>query len=108
MKIKKGDQILVIAGKSKGFKGKVLDVFPIVNKITVEGANIGKKHVRPKREGEKGQIIEMPRPFDASNAKIICPKCKKAVRIGYEIIKSEDKKGKTIKVRLCKKCNQEI
>jgi large subunit ribosomal protein L24 len=101
MKIKKGDTVLVICGKYRGKTGKVLKVLPKEGKILVEGVNIVKKHQRPKREGEKGQIVELPAPIDISNVKLICPNCKKATRVGYKI-----SKGK--KSRICKKCGQEI
>jgi len=101
MKIKRGDTVLIISGKDQGKSGKVSEVFLKENKIIIEGLNIVKKHVRPKREGEKGQRVEVPRAIDVSNVKLICPKCKKATRIGHRVI-SENK------VRVCKKCGQEI
>ncbi len=101
MKIHKNDQVLIISGKDKGRKAKILQSFPKEKKILVEGVNIRKKHVRPKKSGEKGQIVEMPGPINVSNAKLICPKCKKPTRVGY---KKEGEK----KYRICKKCNQEI
>lgn len=104
MKIRKGDTVLIISGKDKNKSGKVIQALPKDNKIMVEGINIVKKHVRPKRSGEKGQRVEVPRPLDVSNVKLICPKCKKATRIGYRLVQ----KGKEKKVRVCKKCKQEI
>lgn len=101
MKLKKGDNILIIAGKDKGRKGKVLRSLPKGEKIVVEGINLRKKHVRPKKSGEKGQVVEVPLPIYASNAKIICPKCGKAAKIGYKANKKE-------KYRICKKCGQKI
>jgi large subunit ribosomal protein L24 len=101
MKIKKGDTVLVISGKWKGKTGKVLKTFPREMKILVEGVNIVKRHQRPRREGEKGQIIEIPKPFPVSKVKLICSKCKKATRVGYKIIEEK-------KYRICKKCGQEI
>ena len=101
MKIKKDDTILIISGKDKGRKGKVIESFPKKGKIVVEGINLRKKHVRPKKSGEKGQIITMPAPFDVSNVKLICSKCGKAVRLRYE---TKEKK----KYRVCKKCGQEV
>lgn len=101
MKIKKGDTILVITGKDRGKKGKVLTAYPKTAKILVEKVNIIKKHRRPRQEREKGQIIEMPKPIDVSNVKLICPKCGQAVRTG----KKSTKYGK---YRICKKCGQEI
>lgn len=101
MKIKKGDQVKLKAGKDQGKTGKVLRVFVEENKITVEGLNIVKKHTRPKKEGEKGQRVEVPGRIDASNAMLVCPKCGKATRIGYKRTDSE-------KLRICRKCQSEI
>ncbi|KPJ54915.1 50S ribosomal protein L24 [Parcubacteria bacterium DG_72] len=101
MKIKKGDQVLIISGKDKGRKGKVLEVLTSEGRLLVEGFNLMKKHVKPKKQGEKGQIVQLPGPISSSCVKIICPKCSKAARIGYRI------EGKN-KYRICKKCKQEI
>jgi len=101
MKIKKGDTVLISTGKDREKTGKVIEVFPKDLRIMVEGINIVKKHVKPKRSGEKGQRVEVPRPFSVSNVKLICPRCKSAVRVGFKII---DKR----KYRVCKKCGQEI
>ena len=101
MKIKKGDNVLVAAGKDKGRTGKVMRVLPRELKILVEGINLKKKHAKPKRQGEKGQVVEIPAPMDASNVKLICPKCGKATRVGYKIEGGN-------KQRVCKKCKQEI
>jgi len=67
MKIRKNDQVIVISGKYRGKKGKVLRVLPKKEKIVVEGVNLVKKHVRPKRSGEKGQVVQMPSPLPISN-----------------------------------------
>jgi large subunit ribosomal protein L24 len=104
MRIRTGDTVLIIAGKDKNKRGKVIEVYPKDNRLVVEGINIVKKHVRPKRSGEKGQRVEVPRPLDVSNVKLICPKCKKATRIGYGLVQ----KGREKKIRICKKCKQEI
>ena len=104
MKIRKGDTILIISGKDRTKKGKVIEVLPKKNRIVVEGINIVKKHVRPKRAGEKGQRVEVPRPLDLSNVKLLCPKCKKPTRVGYKLVT----KGKERKQRICKKCKQGI
>jgi len=101
MKIRKGDTVLIISGKYRGKKGKVLGTFPKEKKILVEGVNLVKKHQKPRRTGEKGQIVELPKPIDVSNTKLICPKCQKAVRVGYKITEGK-------KYRICKKCGQEI
>jgi large subunit ribosomal protein L24 len=101
MKIRKNDQVKLIAGKDRGKTGKVLHVFPETKKIMVEGLNLVKKHVRPKKEGEKGQRIEIPAKLAISNAMLVCPKCGKPTRIGYS--KNGDNKS-----RICKKCKAEI
>ena len=101
MKVKKGDSILIISGKDKGRTGKIIKALPKELKILVEGINLKKKHVRPKREGEKGQVVEIPAAMDMSNVKLICPKCGKATRVGYAT-------EKDIKNRICKKCKQII
>lgn len=101
MKVKKGDSVLIIAGKDKGRTGKIMKSFPKDLKVLVEGINLKKKHVRPKRDGEKGQVVEIPAVIDISNIKLICPKCGKVTRVGYKI-------DKDIKKRVCKKCKQEI
>ncbi len=101
MKIKKGDLVLITAGKDKGRTGKIIKSFPKDLKVLVEGINLKKKHVRPKREGEKGQVVDIPAAINISNVKIICSKCGKATRVGYTI-------EKDVKNRICKKCKQPI
>lgn len=101
MKIHKNDTVKIIAGKDKGKKGKVLRVFPKKNQVLVEGLNLFKKHIKPKREGQKGEVILVPKPLAASNVMLICPSCQKPVRVTYQI---EDKK----KFRICKKCKNKI
>ncbi len=102
MKIKKDDKIIMLSGKDKGKKGKVVKVIPKVGKIIVEGVNIVKKHRRPKKQGEKGQRIEVASPINISNAMMICPKCGKQTRVGYKVLENKEK------VRVCKKCGQEM
>lgn len=101
MKIKSGDTVLIIRGKDRNKSGKVVKVFRKTAKAVVEGLNLVKKHVRPKKQGEKGKIIEVSMPLDIAKLKLICPNCYKAVRIGYKI---EDNK----KYRICKKCQKII
>ena len=101
MKIHKNDQVLIISGKDKGKKGKVIEALPKEGKIVVDGVNLRKKHTKPKKSGEKGKIVSLPSAFDISNAKIICSKCSKPTRVGYKI-----EGGK--KYRICKKCQREI
>jgi large subunit ribosomal protein L24 len=101
MKVKKGDNVLIIAGKDKGRTGKITRALPKELKVLVEGINMKKKHIRPRREGEKGQVVQTPAAMNVSNVQIICPKCGKATRVGYKI------NGES-KARVCKKCGQEI
>lgn len=101
MKIKKGDTVLIISGKERGKKGKILRAFPKKRKILVEGVNLVKKHQKPKKTGEKGQIIEMPLAIQVSNVKLICSKCRKAARVGCKIINDR-------KYRICKNCGKQI
>jgi len=101
MKIKKNDQVLIISGKDRGKKGQVQKVFPLAQKITIENINLVKKHRRPRRQGEKGQVVEIAKPLAVSNVKLVCSKCGQVTRVGYKITE-------TGKFRVCKKCEQEI
>ncbi len=101
MKIKKGDNVIITKGKDRGRKGKVLKGYPQKAKVLIEGLNLKKLHKRPKKEGEKGQIVEVAAPIDVSKIKLICPKCGKPTRVGYKVIGQD-------KVRVCKKCGAGI
>lgn len=101
MKLKKGDTIRVIAGNDKGKEGKILRVLPALGVLEVDGVNMKKKHVRARRQGQKGERIEKPAPFPASRVMIVCGSCKNAVRVGYRA------EGDT-KVRICTKCQKEL
>ncbi|MEX2145147.1 MAG: 50S ribosomal protein L24 [Candidatus Spechtbacterales bacterium] len=101
MKVKTGDKVLVIRGKNRGKSGKVTDAFPREQKVLVEGINKQKKHIRPKKKGEKGQTVERETPISLSNLKLICESCGKPARIGYKM------EG-NVKYRFCKKCKSVI
>jgi large subunit ribosomal protein L24 len=101
MKLRVGDNVKIIAGKNRLKTGKVLKTFPKEARIMVEGVNMYKKHVRPKREGDKGEVVDITRPFNISNANLICPHCNKPTRIGHAMEKEEKK-------RICKKCKATI
>ena len=106
MKLKSGDKVKIIAGKDKGKKGKILQVFFTEKRASVEGINLAIKHMRPRKQNEKGQKIEFPAPISISNIMLICPKCNKGSRVGYKYIdKPENKKEK---VRICSKCHELI
>ncbi len=100
MKIKKGDNVVVIAGKDRTKTGKVLRVFPTLEKLHIEGI-VRTKHKRANRQGKKGEVIHIPFPVAASAVKLVCPKCGKATRVGYSV--SGDKK-----TRVCKKCDASL
>lgn len=101
MKIKKDDQVLIIAGNDKGKKGKVLKSIPTKSRIVVEGIALVKKHVKPKKSGQKGQVVSAPRAINISNVELVCSKCGKATRVGYETVEGK-------KYRICKKCGARI
>ena len=101
MKIKKGDNVKVLSGNDKGKTGEVLEVIPKTEKIVVKGINIRKKHVKPRKQGEEGGIIPVECAIHVSKVNVVCPKCGKATRIGYETEKDQ-------KVRVCRKCNAKI
>lgn len=101
MKIRKNDIVKMLSGKDRGKTGKVLAVSPKEDKLMVENLNLVKKHRRPRKEGEKGQRVEIPRSVDVSKVMVICSKCGSSTRIGYKV--SGDKK-----FRVCKKCGVEI
>ena len=101
MKIKKGDKVQIISGKDRGKAGTVLHVFPERDRISIEGLNVYKKRVRPKKQGQKGETVAVARPLAASNVMILCPSCGKPTRIGSKV--EGDRKS-----RVCKKCGATI
>ncbi len=102
MKIKKNDNILVIKGKDRNKTGKVVGILPEKGKVVIGGINIIKRHQKPKKNGQKGQILSIEAPLRIENVMVICPKCGKPARVGYKKLENGEK------VRICKKCNQEI
>ncbi len=101
MKLKKGDKVLVIAGKDKGREGPVEKVYPKSNRVLILKINVYKKHVKKSEQVPQGGTVEVPRPMDVSKVMLICPKCKKPARVGYLI-----EKGK--KIRTCKRCKSQM
>ncbi len=101
-KLKLNDTVKVKLGKDKGREGKIVKVFPADAKVMVEGINIYKKHVKAAMTvDKKGGIFELSRPIANSKVALVCPKCKKATRVGFKLVKD-------VKVRICKKCGKEI
>jgi len=108
--VKKGDTVLVIGGKDRGLKGKVIQASPDTNRVLVEGANRIKKHTKvtqSTRGSQQGGIVTQEAPVHVSNVQVVCPACGKASRIGHR--RSEpDANGKTHSIRVCKRCNGDI
>ena len=100
--VKTGDTVVVLSGKDKGKKGKVLQVSPKEGKVIVEGLNVATKHVKPRRQGEQGGIVEAEAAMYACKVQLVCPKCGKATRIAHKILEDGSK------VRVCKSCSEEI
>jgi large subunit ribosomal protein L24 len=100
-KIKKNDNVIVVTGKDRGRRGKVLFIDSKKGRVLVEGVNKKKKFVRPSQESPKGGVITLEYPISISNVMVFCEKCKKGVRVGFEV--KDDKK-----TRLCSHCKKEI
>ena len=102
MHIRSKDTVVVITGQDKGKQGKVLVASPKTGKVVVEGVAIATKHQKPRQQGMPGGIIKKEAAIDASNVMLICPKCKKGVRVGINVL------ADGTKVRVCKKCGTNI
>lgn len=100
-KIKTGDTVKILLGKDRGKTGKVMAVLPEQRRVLVEGVNMVKKHVRPRRSGEKGQRVSVAAPLHISNVQVVCPACKKSSRVGI-------KREAGARQRICKKCQAVI
>ena len=100
MHVKKDDMVVVISGKDKGKKGKVIQVFPKESKILVENINMVTKHQKPTQQMQQGGIVRQEGKLDASKVMLFCSKCDKGVRTGDKFLTD----GK--KVRYCKKCEE--
>ena len=105
MKVKKGDEVVVIAGKDRGVKGKVIAADPVTNKVVVEGVNRVKKHTKvttTQRGAQTGGIVTQEAPVHASNVQVVCPNCSKPTRLGHR----KNDEGRS--VRVCRKCDAAI
>ncbi len=100
--VKTGDTVVVINGKNRGKKGKVMQVSPSEGKVIVEGVNMVTKHVKPRQMGEPGGLIKAESALYADKVQLVCPKCGEATRVGHEIGKDNKK------MRVCKKCNAQF
>lgn len=101
MKLKKGDNVQVVAGKDKGKTGTIDRVYAKQNTALIQGVNQYKRHIKKSEQTPEGGIMDIPRPIDVSKLMLVCPKCKKLTRIGYKIEKDK-------KVRVCRKCDKAI
>ena len=101
LNVKKGDTVVVIAGKDKGKTGKVLVAMPAEGSVVVAGVNIIAKHKKPRSANDKGGIIKKENKIDVSNVQVVCPVCGKATRVAHDV--KGDKK-----IRLCKKCGADL
>ena len=101
MHIKTGDTVVVLSGDDKGVQGKVIATSPKEGKIIVEKVNMIHKHVKPRKQGEAGGIVDAEGAIYASKVALYCSKCGKGVRVSHKIVDGK-------KVRVCVKCGQEI
>jgi large subunit ribosomal protein L24 len=101
MRLKKGDNVKVMAGKDRGKSGKITQVFPDRDRLVVDGVNAMSKHLKTRQPGAKGQKIDFNGPVRASNVQLVCPKCANVTRIGMKTVGEK-------KVRVCRKCEETI
>ncbi len=100
--IKTGDTVMIISGNDKGEKGKVLAVSPKEGKVIVEGRNIVKKHVKPRKMGDQGGIVSAEGALYASKVMVVCPHCNKPTRVGHKKFADGSKE------RICKRCGETL
>ena len=100
LKFKKGDSVKITSGKDNGRDGKIERIFPKEGKVLIPGINVFKKHFKGS-QGQKSGIYDIPKPVCFAKIALICPKCKKATRVGFNLTGKE-------KTRVCRKCGKEI
>lgn len=100
--VKTGDTVIVLSGREKGKKGKVLAVSPKEGKVIIEGVNQVSKHVKPRKMGEEGGIIKVDGAMYACKVQMVCPRCGKPTRVGHKIYEDGTKE------RICKKCGETL
>ena len=101
LKIKKNDTVVILSGKDRGKQGKVLGTVPADGKVVVEGSNMVTCHVKPRKQGETGGIVQREAAMYASKVQGVCPKCGKGTRVAHKI--ADGKKS-----RVCKHCGAEL
>ena len=100
--VRKDDTVVVITGKDKGKKGKILVAMPEAGKVVVEGVNVVSRHTKPQGQNNQGGILKKEAALDASNVMLYCAKCDNGVRVEHKVQENGDK------VRVCKKCGAVI
>lgn len=100
--VKTGDTVMIISGRDRGKKGKVMQVSPKEGKVIVENANFVQKHVKPRRMGEPGGIIKAESAIYACKVQVVCPRCGKPTRVGHKVLADGTKE------RICKKCGESL
>ena len=100
--VKTGDTVVVLSGKERGKKGKILAVSPKEGKVIIEGVNMVSKHVKPRRMGDAGGIVKAEGAMYASKVQIVCPRCGKPTRVGHKLYEDGTKE------RICKKCGESL
>jgi large subunit ribosomal protein L24 len=101
-KIRRGDDVMVMAGRERGKRGRVQRILRKEGRLVIEGVNMAVRHIRPRPGVQQAGRIDLEAPLSASNVRVVCPHCNKAVRVGFSVL--EDGK----KVRICKKCHEAI
>jgi large subunit ribosomal protein L24 len=101
-RVRKGDTVVVIAGKDRGKSGKVLSVLGLARKVRVEKINMIKRHTKPNQQNRQGGILEREAPIHLSNVMIYCTTCQKPTRMGSKTMTDGSR------VRVCRKCQQPI
>ena len=101
MNIRKDDRVVVLSGRDKGKQGKVLTAMPKQGKVIVEGVSVAKRHMKPKKQGEPGGIVDVPTPLYACKVMVVCPSCNKPTRVGHKQVNGKN-------TRCCKKCGANL
>lgn len=104
MKLRKGDEVIVTAGKDKGKKGNIEKIYAERHLVLVPGINMYKKHVKPQGQKKPGGILDTVRPLPVTNVALICQNCGKPTRVGIQVSKNGDGEKK----RICRKCGKNI
>ncbi|MCM8811912.1 MAG: 50S ribosomal protein L24 [Candidatus Omnitrophica bacterium] len=99
-RVKRDDQVVVLSGKNRGKKGKVLRVYPSDGRVLVEGVNLIKRHTRKSQNAPQGAILEKESPLPVGKVMPLCPRCKQGVRVGFKVMPDGSK------ARICRKCEE--